>query len=660
MENNNQNNQFGRKQTIGLAIIGVLIVVCFILDYRLGIGIVVGVAGAFLLVKFGMEVEKAPEKQEKSATRFIDTAVLQQNFQIPQNLPIPYAVLNIRGNVLVYNKKFAEIFPGDGDSAETIEQLKKTSGAGESAEVQIGEKFYQGALDHCDIVEESGAVGTVLTMTLIEATKQHELESMMARQQSVVALVFLDNFEDVADTVDEGRMPILTALIERKLNQMATEADGMLKKLEKDRYLFVLSKGNLDKLKEKKFDVLNDVKEVSIGDHIPVTLSIGVGIAGVSLEDAGQNAKAAMDLALGRGGDQVVIKEGEKFFFYGGKSAEVERNSRIRARVKADALWELMDGASSVLVMGHKNSDLDSIGSCMGICAIAKGMDKRCHIVLDEVSMGIRRLWNRVEECVQYDGITLKTPEALKMMDEKTLVIVVDTHRSTRVESPQVLEAAKRVVVFDHHRRSADYIDQAVLTYHEPFASSTSELVTEMIQHFGKRVKLNALDADALLAGITVDTKNFAIKTGAITFETAGFLRRNGADGVRVRRFFQNDMDSYRARAMIVKDAELYFDSVAISACPDHVVNATVVSAQAADELINVTGIRVSFVCSRKDNTVNISARSYGDVNVQRIMEKLGGGGHMTVAGAQLEDCSIAEAKEQILAVMKEYFEEEV
>lgn len=371
------------------------------------------------------------------------------------------------------------------------------------------------------------------------------------------------------------------------------------------------------------------------------------------------NAKAAMDLALGRGGDQVLIKDGEKYLFFGGKSGEIHRNARIRARVKADALMELMGDASDILVMGHKNADLDSLGACIGICAMAKSIGKKCNIVMDKVSVGVKRLCDKMDESGKFGGVIVDGVDAMRMINDKTLLVIVDTHRESMVDSRQVLMAAKKIVVFDHHRKSTDFIEQAVLIYHEPYASSTSELITEMIQHMDKKVKLHQIEADALLAGITVDTKNFCVKTGAMTFESAAFLRRNGADSIRVRLLFQNDMDAYKAKATAVRDAELFRDHIAISVCPSDVENSTLTAAQAADDLMNVTGIQASFVCCKVEDTVYISARSFGEINVQRIMEKLGGGGHLTVSGAQLTDCTVEEAKEKVRAAIEEYLEEE-
>lgn len=644
---------------IAVSIMVIVVFVCTLVNPYLGVGTLLGGVAMFFGWPQLKEFHPHSDGAKVNAASFLDTTVLKENFQIPHNLPIPYAVLDIRGHVLMYNKMFSDVFPDMTYTKFVVEKLLRSSGNGEKSLVKIGEKYYQGALNHCEIIEENGAVGTVLTMTLVDMTEKQQLIQQLEEQETAIGTIFLDNYEEVMDSLDESRWPILSALIERKLNQLAQDVDGVIKKLEKDRFLFLLKRGKLMQLKDKKFDILNEIREVSVGDHIPVTISMGIGSGTNSLDEAMRNSKAAIDLALGRGGDQVLIKKDETYLFFGGKSGEIGRNARIRARVKADALWELMDESSSVLVMGHKNADLDSMGSCMGIYAIARAMDKKCHIVMDDVGIGIRKLWQEISANGNYHNLTIKTHDALKMMDEKTLVIVVDTHRKTMVESPQVLEAAKRVVLFDHHRKSTDAIVHAVLVYHEVYASSTAELITEVIQHIGKKVKLTNIEADALLGGITVDTKNFCVKTGAITFETAAFLRRNGADSIRVRLLFQNDMDAYKAKASAVKDAELFMESIAISVCPANLEDSAVTAAQAADDLMNVTGVKASFVCCKIGDMVYISARSFGEINVQRIMERLGGGGHLTVSGAQLPEVSLDEAKEKIRQAIKDYFEEE-
>lgn len=659
MKKTEQNSDNGGQRMLDAAIAVIVVIVGLILDVRVGIGALVGILVGMFLRPVLKDLFYASGEDTQQENRFLDTTILRENFSIPQNLPLPYAVLDVRGRVMMYNEHFSRVFPNMEDARPVIEQLLKTSGAGEEQQVMVGERYYKAALNHCDVLDQSGAVGAVLTLIMVDTTKTCMLEQKLMEQETVVGMILLDNYDDVVDSLDENRLPVLSALIDRKFNQLAAAADGVIKKLEKDRYIFLISQGNLEKLKEKKFEPFNEIKEITVGQHIPVTLSMGIGLGGGSLEEAMQNAKAAMDLALGRGGDQVLIKDGEKYLFFGGKSGEIHRNARIRARVKADALFELMRDASDILVMGHKQADLDSLGSCMGICAMARSIEKKCNIVMDKVSVGVKRLCEQMEASGKFSGLIVDGSDAMRMINDKTLVIVVDTHRESMVDSRQILMAAKKIVVFDHHRKSTDFIDQAVLIYHEPYASSTSELITEMIQHMDKKVKLNSIEADALLAGITVDTKNFCVKTGAMTFEAAAFLRRNGADSIRVRLLFQNDMDAYKAKATAVRDAELFHGNMAISVCPSDVENSTLTAAQAADDLMNVTGIQASFVCCKVGDTVYISARSFGDINVQRIMEKLGGGGHLTVSGAQLTECTTEEAKEKVRAAIEEYLEEE-
>ena len=652
----NKKKKKGEPTIVGVAAVVLLVCICFILDVQIGIGAIAGAAVGYFA--WSMLGDSSAENKQENERAFLDTEVLRQNFSIPKNMPVPYAVLDIRGHILMYNEPFAKVFSEVEKADAVVEHLKK-NGTGKAHLVEVEGRFYEAMLNQCDVVAENGAVGMVMNMTMQDVTKEQELAKKLDNSETVIGMLFLDNFEEVVDTLPEDRQPLLSAVVDRKLTQFATDTNGVMRKLEKDRYIYLLSKGDLELLKEKKFDIMNTIREISVGEHMPMTMSMGIGIGGGSLEEAMQSAKAALDLALGRGGDQVLIKDGEKYLFYGAKAGEVGRNNRIRSRVKADALWELMGAASAILVMGHRNADLDSLGSCMGICAIARAMDKKCRIIMSEVGVGVKHLYANMAENGHYETAIIKEAEALKMMDDKTLVIVVDTHRSSIVESPQVLAAAKKIVLFDHHRKSPDAIDHAVLTYHEAYASSTSELITEMIQHIGKKVKLKPIEADALLAGITVDTKNFAVKTGAITFEAAGFLRRNGADSIRVRMLFQNDIESYKAKATAVKDAELFRDCMAISVCPSNVEDSMLVAAQAADDLMNVVGIRASFVCSKVGDLIYVSARSFGDINVQRIMEKLGGGGHFTVSGAQLKDCTPEDAKDKIKAAIEEYLEEE-
>ncbi len=581
------------------------------------------------------------------------------NLKLPSQFSLPYAVIDTQKKLLFYNTMFEQIF-------------------GEKA-LKTNQKVFRKLFPHYDVKEQKQTISfkertfdiytsfcetknnTVDTALLcfVETTQYQNLEATLQEQKTVVSLLFLDNYEEVIETLDESRLPILTALIDRKLNNFASSVEGIVKKFEKDRYIFVFSQKQLEILKEKKFELLNQIREITVGEHIPVTISMGIGVDDKNLEAAMKSAKAAVALALGRGGDQVLIKEGEKYLFYGGKSGEISHNARIRARVKADALWEMIGETNDVFVMGHKKADLDSIGACMGIYTIAQTMEKQCYIVLDQVSPGIKRLYERLEETEEYKTVFITQQQALEKANEQSLVVVVDTHRPIMTICPQLLDISKKIVVFDHHRKSTDFIDNAVLIYHEPYDSSTCELITEMIQYFGEKIKLKPLQADALLAGITVDTKNFCAKTGAITFEAAAFLRRHGADSTRVRLLFQNDMASYQAKASAVKDAKMIYKDIAFSVCPSDVENSVLTTAMAADDLLNIVGVKASFVCCFLEEVVYISARSFGEINVQMIMEKLGGGGHMTISGAQLSHCTIEQAEQKLKEAIESYLKED-
>ena len=637
---------------------GILLICLLVISPVLGCVVAVASTAVFFSVK---TIKNALTKSKEEKYRLISNKVLLSGITIPENMPLPYAIINNGKKILVYNQGFRDIFRdreiGDVPITDFFSDYKLYIN---KQTVTFNDRYFEVYTEKCRVSDNSKASGSkdVYAVTLVEVTEDRKLLRIIEDIRTVAGLIYIDNYEEVIESIDESRVPILTALIEKRLNDFAAKTGGIIKKFEKDRFVFMLSRKSLEELKEKKFEILNEIKELRSGEHIPVTLSIGIGISDDSLDDAMKNARTAIDLALGRGGDQVLIKEGEKYLFYGGKSGEISHNARIRARVKADALKELMADSSNIYVMGHKNGDLDSLGSSIGIYAIARDVGKDCQIVIDNVSVGIKRLYQRIQEKNNYDEMFVSGAEALEKITDKTLVVIMDTHRQSMVENVQVLEKAKKVVVFDHHRKSTDFIENAVLIYHEPYASSTAELVTEMIQYIG--VKLKNLEADALLSGITVDTKNFAVKTGAITFEAAAFLRRNGADSVRVRLLFQNDLDAYKAKAVAVKDAEIYHDSIAISVCPSNVENSMLTAAQAADDLLNITGIKASVVLCEQGDIVHLSARSFGDINVQVIMEKLGGGGHLGVAGAQLRDTNIESARLLLKEKIDEYLQEEI
>ncbi|MDO5388812.1 MAG: DHH family phosphoesterase [Clostridia bacterium] len=472
----------------------------------------------------------------------------------------------------------------------------------------------------------------------------------------LVGILIVDNSLEIQETMDEIRFPHFSAIIERKINDYFNNMGGLVKKFEGYKYLFVLNKEMLQKLKEDKFSIVDQIGNIEMGNDVPATLSIGIGMNGNTVNEDMAFARAAFDLAMGRGGNQIVIKESEDSYqFIGGDGKEVSKNSKVRARVKAYGLVELILSASDVMIMGHKNPDLDSLGSAAGIFAISNFYDKKCHIILNKVTSSIKALYERLCDDGRYENVFINSEEAIKIAKRRTLLIVVDTHRPFLTECPELLETQKNIVMIDHHRKATGAIDNCALVYHEAYASSTCEMVTEMLMYI-KGIRLSRTEIEGLLAGITVDTKNFAFKTGIKTFEAAAYLKKNGADTISVRRLFKNSFDEYLARSEIIRTAEIIYDNMAISVLNNEIKvdNPIVLIAQAADELLSIRGIEVSYVLCEYGGRVCISARSLGKVNVQKLMEMLGGGGHQAGAAAQLENVTMDEA----IALLKEKIEE--
>ena len=422
--------------------------------------------------------------------------------------------------------------------------------------------------------------------------------------------------------------------------------DAIIKKLEKDKYIFMFKQKYLAQLQANKFNLLDEVRAVNIGNEMSVTISMGLGVNAESYLTSYEYARAAMDLALGRGGDQAVIKDKERLLYYGGKSVQVEKNTRVKARVKAHALKEFIEGKDKVVIMGHSIADVDSFGAAIGVFRIAKTLNKKAHIVINEVTTSVRPIMKRFINNPDYDeDLFVKSDQALQIVDNNTLLVIVDVNRPSYTECQELLELTKTVVILDHHRQSGENVENAALSYIEPYASSSCELVAEVLQYIGEGLKLRQAEADAMYAGIMIDTNNFLTKTGVRTFEAAAYLRRNGADVTRIRKSFRSDMDEYKTKAEAITATEIYLDHYAITICTSEGINSpTILAAQVANELLNITNVRASFVFTDFNGKIYVSARSIDEVNVQVIMEKLGGGGHMSVAGAQFTDCTLEDA----------------
>lgn len=508
-----------------------------------------------------------------------------------------------------------------------------------------------------NLAKDAGEENILFAIYLYDETELVKALEETARIKLVVGHIYIDNYEEAMESTEEVRRSLLIALIDRKITKYMQTADAVIKKLEKDKYLFVCQQQRLDQLQQGKFSLLDEVRSINIGNETPVTLSIAVGIdpEGDSYTTAYEYSHMAMDLALGRGGDQAVIKKGDKIIYYGGKTQSAEKNTRVKARVKAHALKEMLITRDKVIIMGHKKPDIDCLGSGIGIYRLAALLDKEAHIVINEVTSSIRPAMNSfMGSSVYPEDMFFNSEQALEAVGPNTVVVVVDVNRPSYTECPELLYRTKNIVVIDHHRQSGEIIENATLSYVEPYASSACEMVAEILQYSVEKPKLRPAEADAMYAGILVDTDNFVAKTGVRTFEAASFLRKSGADMIRVRKAYRMDMEGYKQLSEGVARAEIFMENFAISDVPTEGVDSpTVLAAKVANDLLDVENVRASFVLSRIDNVVYISARSIDDVNVQVIMEHFGGGGHGTVAGAQLPDVTIGEAKQQIRQLLE-------
>ena len=478
-------------------------------------------------------------------------------------------------------------------------------------------------------------------------------------QRLIAGLIYIDNYDEVMESVEEVRQSLLVALIDRKINKYIGDVDGIVKKLEKDKYFIAIKKESYRSIEADKFSLLEDVKQVNIGNARSATLSIGLGLNTSTYAQSYNFARVAIDLALARGGDQAVIKDCKGITYFGGKKEQTAKNTRVKARVKAEALREFIVAKDQVIVMGHKIADADSLGACMGIYRAAVELEKKAHVVINEVTTSVRPLYDEIAESPAYGkDIFLTSEQALDYITDSTMVIVVDTNKPQMTECPELLKKSRTIAVLDHHRQSSNVIENAVLSYVEPYSSSTSEMVAEVLQYIVDDIKFPSVEADCLYAGIMIDTRNFMNRTGVRTFEAAAFLRRCGADITRVRKMFRDDMESYRAKAEAVRMAEVYREEYAIAQCPGDIDSPTVLAAQAANELLDISGIKASFVLTVYEGRIYLSARSIDEVNVQIIAEKLGGGGHIKSAGAQFDHTNIFDAIRRVKETIDQMIEE--
>ena len=603
------------------------------------------------------------------------TDYAQVQKKLIKGLEVPYGLIDKDGRFLWGNTALNQICENGSFKYinEMFPELKKEAFAfkGEeetpSAYVTHNSKYYR--VDFNKIILDEDFVNIaddqnpedeyLIAMYMFDETEIKRLSKENVEQRMVAGLIYLDNYDDALESVEDVRRSLLIALIDRKINKYFSAYNAVVRKLEKDKYFIAIKQKYVSVLQSNKFSILDEVKAVNIGIEMAVTISIGFGVNGEEYTQNCEYSRIAIDLALGRGGDQAVVKDGEKIYYYGGKSKQVEKNTRVKARVKAHALRELLETKEKIIIMGHKICDIDSLGAAIGIYRAAKTINKTAYIVINEMTTSIRPMMEIFKQDEGFEDVFINSDEAIETVDGNTAVVVVDVSRASYVECPEILPKSKAVVVLDHHRRSSDTIENASLSYIEPYASSASEMVAEILQYFCDGIKIKTSEADAMYAGIMIDTNNFTRTTGVRTFEAAAFLRKCGADVTRVRKMFRDSMDDYKAKAEAISKAEVFGEVYALTVCPsENIDSPTVLGAQIANELLDIRGIKASFVLTEHNNRIYVSARSMGDISVQLIMEKLGGGGHLDTAGAQLENVSVGEAKKIIKEVVMKMLEE--
>ncbi len=567
------------------------------------------------------------------------------------SIPMPLTVLDLTGNIVWHNDVFAKITDGNhyekhiSTVVPGIEILKILENRHNiNLSIKYKDRIYQIT---GNVVEFNDNDNKLYSLVLYWTDRTREAKYVKKYNDSRVlnCIVLMDNYEDITKGLSQQGIGQFSSVMDQTISNWVTENEGTYRKLEKDRYYILFENKNIRNLIETKFDILNKVKKIETENSIQPTLSIGIGDA-ETIQKSEEYAKISLDMALGRGGDQAVIKYDDTFKFFGGNSESTGRNTKVRSRVVAHALRELIDKASVVFVTGHKNSDADSLGASVAICKMAALFGKKAYVIIGEMQSATKRLIDELKKEEMYKDVFINEQTALQMEMTNPLLVVVDTHNPQYVDAPKLVNEVKNIVLIDHHRRGEKYIEKPVLTFHEPYASSTCEMITEVFQYIKDGAKLSPKEAQAVYAGMVLDTKNFSMKTGVRTFEAASFLRRMGVDTVNVKRIFQNDMSMYVKRAKIVSNADNYLGKFAISYWDEPEDAANIIASQAADELLNITDIKASFVLCKTEDGVTVSGRSLGEYNVQLVMEKIGGGGHMTIAGAQFKGKSITEVLE--------------
>ena len=671
MQNNNRKvfETFISRTKIYLAIILVLLIIMCVENNKLiitSIIVYLAIVGYTYYANRKRKSEISETLQDLTLT--VDSAAKTSLI----NSPFPLIIMETDGNIIWKSSKFNSEFMDVDISSymndlsielrSDIESREDKKNRDIVRQITIGNRIYKIIGRYVDFKnkdrDKKGKKEYMIILHFIDDTENVKLQKEYKDSKSCVGIIMVDNYEETIRGLDASEKPIVTAEIDKKMYDWASLTNGVLIKSDRDRYVYLFEQRYLETLKEDKFSILDKIKEIDTKEKVQFTLSIAVSNEGLTDKQKYESAQGAMDVVLGRGGDQAVIRENEIYKFFGGRAEEVEKRTKVKARVVAHALENLIKESKKVMIMGHNNPDMDSIGSCMGIYRLAKTLDTNAYIVSSEDVPALKAFNRELDKDSEYEDVIINKEVAMENVDEDTLLVVVDTHKVNYVDAPELLKEVKKIVIVDHHRRSADYIENATLMFQEVYASSAAELVTELLQYAETKINLKTIEAESLYAGIMMDTKNFTFKTGVRTFEAAAYLRRCGVDIIRVKKWFQSDLKSFNTIADIVKRADIVNTTIAISIYDKTSKDASLICAKAADELLTISDITASFVLGNTGEKICISGRSIGDINVQVILEKLGGGGHITLAGAQVEGMTIEETKQELINRINEYFSE--
>ena len=667
---NNNNNFFDKlvsKTKVYLVIIAILLIVlCIVKPILIAPAIIVYVL--IIMYTYWINQKRMAEVSEHIKDLTLNIDKVSKRTLI--NSPFPLIIVETDGSVVWKSTKFisefrdVEINPILDEVIENlrleIENNTKLRNNQFIQQIEIGNKIYKIVGQYVKSKQTEKRKDYMATLYFVNETEFINLKSDYDNSQICIGITMIDNYEEIIQRTSGEEQVQLFSQIEKKIYDWIGEYKGLVIKSERDTFVWICEKQYLNKIEENKFNILDSIKEIPVQARIQATLSIAASMEGNSYYEKYKSAKIAIDIALGRGGDQAIVRKNGRYAFFGGRTQELEKRTRVKARSVASALEELMLDANNVVIMGHTNSDIDALGSALGIYRLAKTLEKPAYIASSSIGVGLENFVEYAKRDQEYQNVIIGRNEALEITNSGTLLVVVDTHKKSYTDIPELVDRAGKIAIIDHHRMSTDYIDNAVLTFQEVYASSAAELVTELLTYSDQNIKLTNVEAEALYAGIMMDTKNFTFKTGVRTFEAAAYLRKCGVDIIKVKKWFQSDLETYNIISEIVAKSEIVGDSIAISVYDKVDKDANIICAKAADELLTISDITASFVIGNYGEKICISGRSLGDINVQMILEKLGGGGHITLAGAQVEGMSVYEVKDELIEKIKEYFSEQI